>query len=305
MEHICIDVAIPNYKSPFLANTLDSVLSQKTGPFELNIYVVDDGSNPIEIANVQKTYEAKGIKFYSNEHNLGLVGNFNKCLEHATNDYVHILHADDIVESTFYQRIATEIILNPKLALIACASRTFDGTNYTQQPITDYNTKGVFEHLKYRNCFIASAVVLKTNAAKELQFRDYAPHACDWDMWARIAASLPTRYITDVLHTYRDHATNDTSNYSDRDILQVDLLLQKKLLKENIFRQEELHIGKNGIVHSAKYRIANLILKGSISEAFSTAFFILTEVGLTYLIKTKLGVAKVLLSKFKHTLLSE
>ncbi|MFT4598073.1 MAG: glycosyltransferase involved in cell wall biosynthesis [Lentimonas sp.] len=300
MEHICIDVAIPNYRSPFLANTLDSVLSQKAGPFELNIYVVDDGSNSIEISNVQKSYEAKGIKFYYNEHNLGLVGNFNKCLEHATNDYVHILHADDMVEPTFYQRISTEITLNPALALIACASRTFDGMNYTQQPITDYNTKGIFEHLKYRNCLIASAVVLKTNTAKELQFRDYAPHACDWDMWARIAVSLATHYITDTLHTYRDHASNDTSNYSDIDILKVDLLLQKKLLKENIFRKEELFIGKNGIVNSAKYRIANLILKGSISEAFSTAFFILTEVGVVYFIKTKLGVAKVLLSKVKH-----
>jgi glycosyltransferase involved in cell wall biosynthesis len=305
MEQICIDVAIPNYKSPFLANTLDSVLSQKVGPFELNIYVVDDGSNPIEITNVQKFYEAKGIKFYYNEHNLGLVGNFNKCLEYATNDYVHILHADDMVEPTFYQRIATEIILYPSLALIACASRTYDGKKYTQQPVTNYNTKGVFEHLKYRNCLIASAVVLKTNVAKELQFRDYAPHACDWDMWARIAVSLPTYYISDTLHTYRDHATNDTGNYSDREILHADWLLQKKLLKENIFRKDELFIGENGIVHSAKYRIANLILKGSISGAFSTAFFILTEVGLFYLFKTKLGVAKILLSKFKHTLLTE
>lgn len=301
MEHICIDVAVPNYKSPFLAETLDSILNQEKGSFKLNIYVVDDGSNPSEIAKVQKSYEAKGIKFYYNMQNLGLVGNFNKCIELASNEYLHILHADDMVDPSFYSSVAKEIDKDDELALIACASRTYDGKIYRQQPIIDLNIKGIFEHLKFRNCLVASAVVIKTSIAKEHLFRDYAPHACDWDMWARITAQHSSLYITDVLHTYRDHDTNDTGNYSDKAILNVDLLLQKKLIEDEIFAKEEDHIGKNGIVHSAKYRIASLIMKGKIIEAFSTLFFILTKVGLVYFIKTKLGTIKILLSKLKHS----
>jgi len=254
MEHIRIDVAIPNYNSPFLAETIESVLNQEDGLFDLNIYVVDDGSKPELITNVQKSYEAKGIAFYSNEQNLGLVGNFNRCLELAKADYIHILHADDMVDPSFYRRVAQEIKQLPSIALIASSSRTYDGKNFIQNPILDLNVKGIFEHLKYRNCLVASTVVLKTNVAKELKFRNYAPHACDWDMWARITVNRPSVYITDTLHTYRDHDTNDTGNYSDIAILKVDLLLQKQLIKDGIFTQEGSHIGKDGIANSAKLK---------------------------------------------------
>ena len=304
MDLIQIDVAVPNYNSPFLASTLDSILNQESGPFTLNIYVVDDCSDLGLKTNVQKSYEAKGIKFFDNKNNLGLVGNFNRCLELSTNEYLHILHADDMIASSFYKRICEKIKINPDLALIATSSQTFDGTSYIEQRKTDYNKQGIFEHLKFRNCLVASAVVVKAEIAKQIQFRNYAPHCCDWDMWARITANNPSRYITETLHTYRVHDSNDTANYSAVAVLEADLLLYKTLTADGIFKASESAKWKAGLVSSAKYISAKLLVKGKLFQSFKPLLFILRKVGFSYFVKAKLGIARVLLSKTKSSLSS-
>lgn len=304
MEPIYIDVAIPHYNSPFLSKTLDSILQQTSELFSLNIYVVDDGSKNESLTKLQPYYEKSGVKFHFNDQNLGLVGNFNRCLEMSTHNYVHVMHADDILEPDFYHRVATEINKDSTLCLIACASQTFDGKNYRQPPKVNYNTKGLFEHLKFRNCLAASAVVLKTAVAKEMQFKKYAPHTSDWDMWTRVTANFPSLYITDVLHTYRTHESNDTRNFSDIDILKLELLFQQKMLQDGIFTKRDILIGKNGLAHSSKYRIAQLLLHRNIIPAVYVVLFMLKNVGFRHAIIATLGAAKVLLSKLKHTLIN-
>jgi glycosyltransferase involved in cell wall biosynthesis len=302
MEHIYLDVAIPNYNSPFLAETLDAVLQQELGSFSLNVYVVDDGSQAIDLAKVQKTYEAKGIKFYQNEHNLGLVGNFNRCLALATQPYLHILHADDLVDNTYYKTLANILLKEPDIALVACHSRTYDGNQYTSLSPTDYQINGIFEHLKFRNCLVASAVIIKTDVAKAIQFRNYAPHTADWDMWARITANHPSFYATQTLHTYREHASNDTANYNDLAILTADALLLENLIKDGVFTPADKAIGKAGLVYSAKYRVARLVANGHLVAAFSVGLFIWKNGGFSNVIALKLGVLRVLLSKLKKKL---
>src|SRR5205823_14182888 len=54
-----------------------------------------------------------------NKRNLGLMPNFNRCIELARGNLVHILHSDDYVEPTFYHVIADFAARYPDCAFLA------------------------------------------------------------------------------------------------------------------------------------------------------------------------------------------
>ena len=88
-------VTIPTYKSAFLSECIDSVLSQTYKHFEL--IIVDDCS-PEDIKSIVDSYSDIRIRYYRNEKNFGaenVVRNWNKCLEYATGDYLICMGDDD------------------------------------------------------------------------------------------------------------------------------------------------------------------------------------------------------------------
>lgn len=90
-----VSVLIPSYNGArYLPETIDSVLDQKLQDFEL---VVLDDRSADDSAEVIADYARRDerIRFRVNERNLGLVGNWNACLEAARGRYVKFLHSDD------------------------------------------------------------------------------------------------------------------------------------------------------------------------------------------------------------------
>jgi glycosyltransferase involved in cell wall biosynthesis len=90
-----VSVCIPAYNGEkFIKECIDSVLAQTYPNFEL--IVVDDRSTDNTVSII-KSYTDPRIKFYQNETNLGLIGNWNKALSYATGDYIKILPDDDLI----------------------------------------------------------------------------------------------------------------------------------------------------------------------------------------------------------------
>jgi glycosyltransferase involved in cell wall biosynthesis len=87
-----ITFAIPFYSgAAYLARAIESVLAQTDGAWRA--IVIDDGSEP-GIEQLVRGYGAR-IAYARNPTNLGLGGNFNRCIDAATTDLVTVLHADD------------------------------------------------------------------------------------------------------------------------------------------------------------------------------------------------------------------
>ena len=94
-----ISYIIPVYKrADLLEKTLDSVLRQKEVDFEWDIVVVDNeagGENDTERL-IRKLNQPR-ILYYRNRENIGVDGNYNRCIETARGQWVAMLHGDDLV----------------------------------------------------------------------------------------------------------------------------------------------------------------------------------------------------------------
>jgi colanic acid/amylovoran biosynthesis protein len=92
---VTFSVTVPAYKSQFLAECIESILSQTYSEFEL--IIVDDAS-PEDLKSIVSRYNDDRIRYYKNERGYGavnVVGNWNKCLEYSHGDFVICMGDDD------------------------------------------------------------------------------------------------------------------------------------------------------------------------------------------------------------------
>lgn len=94
-----ISYIIPVYKrADLLEKTLDSVLRQIEVDFEWDIVVVDNeagGENDTE--RLIRRLNHPRILYYRNRENIGVDGNYNRCIETARGQWVAMLHGDDLI----------------------------------------------------------------------------------------------------------------------------------------------------------------------------------------------------------------
>ena len=96
-----VSIAIPAYKKRFLAEAIQSVLSQSIQDFEL--IIVNDQS-PEDLDSIIASFKDPRIRYYVNEENLGGQNpalNWNKCLSYAQGEYFALLCDDDLYEKDF------------------------------------------------------------------------------------------------------------------------------------------------------------------------------------------------------------
>lgn len=94
-NNIKFSVTVPAYKAQFLKECIDSILAQTYQNFEL--IIVNDAS-PQDLDSIVAQYHDPRIRYYKNKVGFGaehVVGNWNKCLEYATGDYLICMGDDD------------------------------------------------------------------------------------------------------------------------------------------------------------------------------------------------------------------
>ena len=100
-----VSVAMCTYNgTPHIQDQLDSILSQTHPPSE--IVVCDDGSSDgtTEILENYHKNHSKLIEIHSNEQNLGITNNFEKCIRLCSGDVIALSDQDDVWEKTKIQR---------------------------------------------------------------------------------------------------------------------------------------------------------------------------------------------------------
>ena len=88
-------VTIPAYKTKFLSEAIESILTQTDRDFEL--IIVNDHS-PENVDEIVFKFKDSRIRYYVNDTNCGainVVDNWNKCLSYARGDYIICMGDDD------------------------------------------------------------------------------------------------------------------------------------------------------------------------------------------------------------------
>ena len=103
-----ISICIPTFnRADLLFKALKSVANQTKTPYE--VFVVDNCSSD----NTEEVVSRfKNVKFYRNPHNLGLIGNWNRCIELATGEFMTIFHSDDLISPYWYEEWSRIIAQN-------------------------------------------------------------------------------------------------------------------------------------------------------------------------------------------------
>lgn len=103
MKHPEVTIAIPAFKTEFLAQAINSALRQTYTNSE--IIIVDDCS-PNGVWAIVDTFNDNRLCYYRNTENIGKEDpsrNWNRCLELAKGEYICILCDDDIYEDTYIE----------------------------------------------------------------------------------------------------------------------------------------------------------------------------------------------------------
>jgi glycosyltransferase involved in cell wall biosynthesis len=100
-----VSICIPTYNAgEFFEDALQSALAQTHTHTE--IVICDDGStdNTVEIVEKYQKQHAH-IRLIKNEHNLGMVNNWNKCIEESKGEWIKFLFQDDLLQKDCVQKM--------------------------------------------------------------------------------------------------------------------------------------------------------------------------------------------------------
>lgn len=96
VENPDISIVIPTYAAKYIRESIESALWQKNAP-SYEIVIVEN--NPEEdtepMIEFLKKQERNVFRYFRNEKNIGMAGNWNRCVELAKSDNVVFLHSDD------------------------------------------------------------------------------------------------------------------------------------------------------------------------------------------------------------------
>lgn len=111
-----VSVCIPAYNyGRFLARAIDSVLAQEYTDFEL---IVVDNASEDDTPAVLARYGDR-IRAHRNERNIGLFGNFARCLELARGEHVKFLAADDWLHPAYLGEAVALLDAHPSAAIVS------------------------------------------------------------------------------------------------------------------------------------------------------------------------------------------
>ena len=123
-----VSIMIPTYlRNNFLKEAIDSALRQKTD-IEYEVVVVDNNSDidDSNTLNLIRNYDKNSLVYYKNAKNLGMFGNWNRCLELASGKWVLILHDDDTITDDYISQMLRIVNHNPGVACIGCNNVLID-----------------------------------------------------------------------------------------------------------------------------------------------------------------------------------
>jgi glycosyltransferase involved in cell wall biosynthesis len=214
---------VPTYRprEKYLRQTLGSVLRQDPGPEQMQIEVVDDGSQDVDVAALVKSIAGERITFSRNQKNLGLAGCWNTCIERSRGHWVHILHQDDYVLPGFYERLARAGQLHPEVSLLATRAFYVD----TEDVILGVTDR--LRHMEDGSCLVddffyatpiqcPGVVVKRAFYEAHGGFRSDLSFVLDCEMWARVVSTAGGLVTSEVLSCYRKSEINETGRLDRR-----------------------------------------------------------------------------------------
>jgi glycosyltransferase involved in cell wall biosynthesis len=238
---------MPTYNyARYLPEAIESVLAQDYADFEL--LIIDDCSSDDTRSVVEAYAAADGrVVFLVNEHNLGMVENWNYCLGKARGDYVKFLFGDDVLArpdalrsmvSCLDSREDVSLVGSPR-NLIDDDSRLLQTLSYFSAgaviPGAEIISRCLCDQRNQNQIGEPSVVMFRKNQAS----RGYNPRyhqLVDLEMWFHLLEQGSYAHLDQPLSSFRIHTEQQTAKnvLSLTYINDLSLLFDEYLFKDYV-----------------------------------------------------------------------
>ncbi len=186
-----VSICIPTFNSEnYLREAIESALRQNDQ--DLEIVIVDNCSTD-HTGTLVKDFQKRGdrrIRFYKNDHNIGLAGNFNKCLEYAKGEYIKFLCSDDLLLPECIERMAAALDAHQSVSLV-CSGRLILNRNGEKLGFKGYlsaetiirGSSATRRCLFGKNYIGEPTAVMFRKRDMGRYFREDLPQLMDMEMW--------------------------------------------------------------------------------------------------------------------------
>jgi glycosyltransferase involved in cell wall biosynthesis len=232
MPQAFISICVPVYNGEaYLRECLDSCFSQDYPNFE--VLVCDDGSKDGS-TDLLNEYQVRypQLRVYKNEKNLGLVGNWNRCVELAKGEWIKFVFQDDYLHkdclSQFAKRIQpdTQLLVSRRHFILPADADKAMRTYYSSTVRTLENTCGTKPFYSAKEIsgaamknigmnFIAepSLSLFRKSALSSVgTFQPLLKQICDLEFMLRLASRFGVVYIAEDLCFFRIHKASTTNS---------------------------------------------------------------------------------------------
>lgn len=232
MTNPLVSLCIPTYNGEkYLVECLESCINQSFKDYE--IIICDDCSSDNTISIIE-SYASKysNIKFYQNEKNLGLVGNWNKCLDLSSGAWIKFVFQDDYITYDCLEKFACKI--GEHIQLIVCKrhfilpeNANVDFAHYYNNVVRTLENTSSFKGKEFTPELISkiaveniclnfigepSLIFFRKSVVKEIGFFNSSlKQICDLEFALRIATKYGLTYIPEKLCAFRIHEGSTTS----------------------------------------------------------------------------------------------
>lgn len=210
---IKLSICIPTFnRGKYLTNLLPKLVDLNIPDYEI---IIVDNKSTDDTVKIFKGFTYKDVKFFQNDRNIGMVNNWNRCIELASGDYIILIHADDLVDPKLFTEYYKILIKYPNIGLIFSFPYLIDENDQIigQKKILKGNLviEGayLFKILLMTNFIYASGVLIKKDCYRKAGvFCEKYNLLPDFDMWLRILLITPAIYLDKPLFSYRIHPEN-------------------------------------------------------------------------------------------------
>jgi hypothetical protein len=213
--HPFLSVVMPVYNGErFIAAALESVRGQHDG---IELVIVDDGSSDRTLDIVRDFAKVLPIRLLTPRRIGNWVAVSNIGLREATGDWACFLHQDDLwlpgrIERLRGEMESAEDALVLHNAIFVGPDGRELGPWTCPLPEGDVPQERFIERLLIQNFIAIPSPVFRRNAAIGSGGLDEGLwFSADWDLWLRLGALGPVRFIAETLSAFRVHPASQTA----------------------------------------------------------------------------------------------
>jgi glycosyltransferase involved in cell wall biosynthesis len=222
-------IAIPFYKGhTYLRAAIESVLRQTSPHWRL--LVCDDGPEA-GTAELVASFGDHRLRYLRNDRNLGMAGNWNRCLDAADTDLVNLLHNDDELLGNYVEVMSKAGQEYPEVAAFFCKAKIIDAVGRERFSLADYvkrilqpksegplvlQGRSAVEALMHGDFIMCPTVCYRKSRLPTEHFSADWRMVLDLDFFTRILLAGGTMVgLPAVAYAYRRHAENASREYTE------------------------------------------------------------------------------------------